>query len=105
MPAPMPMVRAGTRSVMILATASGTHSRVMAKAPASDTALDINPDENYQCKNDGTAMVGSYWKPGVDPYSIPSDGIVVKTFNKYGFRWGGTFNSSKDYMHFSYFGT
>lgn len=69
------------------------------------TALDINPDENYQCKNDGTAMVGLYWKPGVDPYSIPSDGIVVKTFNKYGFRWGGTFNSSKDYMHFSYFGT
>ncbi|WP_394272165.1 S-layer homology domain-containing protein [Butyricicoccus sp.] len=69
------------------------------------TALDINPDENYQCKNDGTALVGSYWKPGVDPYSIPSDGIVVKTFNKYGFRWGGTFNSSKDYMHFSYFGT
>lgn len=69
------------------------------------TALDINPNENYQCKNDGTALVGNYWKPGVDPYSIPANGIVVKTFEKYGFRWGGTFNSSKDYMHFSYFGT
>lgn len=69
------------------------------------TALDINPNENYQCKNDGTAIVGNYWKPNEDPYSIPADGIVVKTFEKYGFRWGGTFNSSKDYMHFSYFGT
>lgn len=69
------------------------------------TALDINPNENYQCKNDGTALVGSYWKPGEDPYSIPEDGIVVQTFNKYGFRWGGTFRNSKDYMHFSYFGT
>lgn len=69
------------------------------------TALDINPNENYQCKNDGTAIVGKYWKPNEDPYSIPSDGIVVKTFEKYGFRWGGTFRNSKDYMHFSYFGT
>ena len=68
-------------------------------------ALDINPNENYQCKNDGTAIVGKYWKPNEDPYSIPSDGIVVKTFEKYGFRWGGTFRNSKDYMHFSYFGT
>ena len=69
------------------------------------TALDINPNENYQCKNDGTAIVGKYWKPNEDPYSIPADGIVVKTFEKYGFRWGGTFRNSKDYMHFSYFGT
>lgn len=69
------------------------------------TALDINPNENYQCKNDGTAIVGNYWKPNEDPYSIPADGIVVKTFEKYGFRWGGTFRNSKDYMHFSYFGT
>lgn len=69
------------------------------------TALDINPNENYQCKNDGTAIVGKYWRPNEDPYSIPADGIVVKTFEKYGFRWGGTFRNSKDYMHFSYFGT
>ena len=69
------------------------------------TALDINPNENYQCKNDGTAIVGKYWKPNEDPYSIPADGIVVKTFEKYGFRWGGTFRNTKDYMHFSYFET
>ncbi len=69
------------------------------------TALDINPNENYQCDNSGKAKVGSYWRPGKDPYSIPANGIVVRTFAKYGFGWGANFHSSKDYMHFSYFGT
>lgn len=68
-------------------------------------AIDINWDENYMCSNDGTAQTGSYWKPGEDPYSIPANGSVVKIFAKYGFTWGGTWNSKKDYMHFSYFGT
>lgn len=68
-------------------------------------AIDINPNENYECTNDGTAMTGSYWKPGEDPYSIPPDGDVVQAFRKYGFGWGADWNSKKDYMHFSYFGT
>ena len=68
-------------------------------------AIDINPNENYQCSNSGTAWTGSYWRPGSDPYSIPVDGDVVRTFRKYGFGWGGVdWNSSHDYMHFSYFG-
>ena len=68
-------------------------------------AVDINPNENYECTLDGTATTGSYWKPGEDPYSIPADGDVVNAFRKYGFGWGGNWNTKKDYMHFSYFST
>ena len=69
-------------------------------------ALDINPEENYYCTPDGTAIVGKYWKPGEDPYSIPLDGEVATIFKKYGFSQGVNWNSGyKDYMHFSYFGT
>lgn len=69
------------------------------------TAIDINWEENYMCTNSGTPLTGSYWAPGQDPYSIPANGEVVRIFAKYGFGWGGTWNSKKDYMHFSYFGT
>lgn len=68
-------------------------------------AIDINPNENYECTNDGVATTGSYWKPGEDAYSIPADGDVVRAFRKYGFGWGGNWNSKKDYMHFSFFST
>lgn len=70
------------------------------------TAVDINPNENYYCGPDGSAIVGSYWKPGEDPYSIPLDGEVVAIFAKYGFTQGIYWRSGyKDYMHFSYFAT
>lgn len=68
-------------------------------------AIDINPEENYECTNDGTPLTGSYWKPGEDPYSIPVDGDVVRAFRNHGFGWGADWRSKKDYMHFSYFGT
>ena len=68
-------------------------------------AIDINSYENYECTLDGTATAGAYWRPGEDPYSIPADGDVVNAFRKYGFGWGGNWNSKKDYMHFSYFST
>lgn len=69
-------------------------------------AIDINFPENYFCQPDGTPIVGNYWKPGEDPYSIPPGGDVVRAFEKYGFRWGVYWNNgTKDYMHFSYFGT
>lgn len=69
------------------------------------TALDINWEENYMCTKSGAPLTGSYWKPGEDAYSIPTNSEVVRIFAKYGFGWGGTWNSKKDYMHFSYFGT
>ncbi len=71
----------------------------------SGLAVDINANENYQVYPDGRIGAGSYWKPYEDPFSIPEDGIVVQTFAKYGFSWGGNaWSSNNDYMHFSYLG-
>ncbi|HZK55691.1 MAG TPA: cell wall-binding repeat-containing protein [Desulfosporosinus sp.] len=68
-------------------------------------AIDINPKENYMITSGGVIVAGSLWNPGNNPYSIPEEGKVVTTFNKYGFAWGGNaWKSSHDYMHFSYLG-
>ena len=67
------------------------------------TAIDINWTENPYVVN-GKILVGSYYRPGKDPYSIPTNGKVVKIFEKYGFSQG-LWRNSQDYMHFSYFGT
>ncbi len=71
------------------------------------SCIDINWEENYYVEPDGTPITGSYWKPGEDPYSIAEDSIVVATFAKYGWAWGGNAWSekyAKDYMHFTYLG-
>lgn len=71
------------------------------------TCIDINPDENYYVTPDGVPIVGSFWTPYENPYSIPEDGSVVEIFNRYGWGWGGNCWSdkySKDYMHFTYLG-
>ena len=68
-------------------------------------AIDINPNENYMITSGGVIVAGSFWDPAKSPYSIPENGNVVTTFNKYGFTWGGNaWKSSNDYMHFSYLG-
>lgn len=63
-------------------------------------AIDINPNENYMIKN-GRIVAGSLWKPGTNEYSITPNGPVVRAFTSRGWTWGGTWSSSKDYMHFS----
>jgi len=71
------------------------------------TCIDINANENYYVEPDGTPIVGEFWKPYENPYSLPEDGIVVRTFAKYGWEWGGNCWSdkyTKDYMHFTYLG-
>lgn len=69
-------------------------------------AIDINPDSNYFCNPDGSAIVGSHWDPENDPYSIPLNGDVENAFSRYGFTRGIYWrNGTKDYMHFSLFGT
>lgn len=67
------------------------------------TCVDINPDENYCVYKSGTT-IGSFWKPYQNPYSITPNGDVMRAFKKYGWVWGGEWNSLKDYMHFSYLG-
>lgn len=68
------------------------------------TAIDINANENYCLYSNGT-VVGNYWKPYEDPYSITPYGDVIYAFEKYGFTWGGdAWRGTKDYMHFSYLG-
>lgn len=65
-------------------------------------AIDINPDQN--------PMPGSYgnisnYKPGTNPLSMDANHAIVKIIrDKYGWAWGGDFNTSKDYMHFSFWG-
>ena len=71
------------------------------------TCIDINPDENYYCKSDGTAITGSFWKPYENEYSITPYGVVVSAFSEYGWLWGGDWagkHSVIDYMHFTYLG-
>ena len=75
------------------------------------TAIDLNADQNYQIR-DGVIQTGSCWEPGVNPYSIPADGSVVRIFAEHGWSWGGDAWAADanpdtgyhDYMHFSYRG-
>ena len=71
------------------------------------SCIDINYEENYYVEPDGTPITGDLWLPGENPYSIAEDSIVVTTFAKYGWLWGGNAWSekyAKDYMHFTYLG-
>ena len=68
-------------------------------------AIDLNANENYMIRKDGTVVAGSFWLPGENPYSIRPDGDVVRAFKKHGFTWGGdAWPMSNDYMHFSFLG-
>ncbi len=68
------------------------------------TAIDINADENYCLYGNGT-IIGKYWRPYEDEFSITPYGDVVNAFEKYGFTWGGdAWRNPRDYMHFSYLG-
>lgn len=66
-------------------------------------AIDINWEENYLIDN-GVIISGKCYQPGINPYSIPTNGEVAKIMNKYGFTQG-IWGNRCDYMHFSYFGT
>lgn len=74
-------------------------------------AIDINPLYNPYVKvKKGKTIVSpkegkKYADRGVDcEYMIQKNDICVKTFKKYGFSWGGSWNSVKDYQHFEYTG-
>lgn len=69
------------------------------------TAIDLNYNENHCVYANGTT-VGSFYDPENSIYSFPEDGVVVQTFAKYGWLWGGNawVSGTRDYMHFSYLG-
>ena len=71
-------------------------------------AVDINPTDNGQFTGSGVATGAWDYKPN-DPskknVTITESSAIYKSFDSNGWGWGGHFNSSKDYMHFSFFGT
>ena len=69
------------------------------------TAIDINWAENPPGNKRGAVTQG-HWQPGVNPYSIPADGSVVRIFKSYQWAWGGDAwgSHNRDYMHFSFLG-
>lgn len=71
-------------------------------------AIDINTEHNGlydHCITFGPAcqlIRGGPWRPGVDPYSLQREGLIVRMFKQMGFKWGGEIaGKQKDFMHFS----
>ena len=82
---------------------------VMSSGSFSDhnygTAIDINYNENYSIYKNGT-QIGSLYAPFENVYSMPETGIIIQTFAKYGWLWGGNawVSGTKEYMHLTYLG-
>jgi hypothetical protein len=67
-------------------------------------AVDINPTQNPYVNEDG--VLRRAVKPYVDrsqdlPGMIHPGDVVVRSFDRIGWEWGGDWSSLKDYMHFS----
>ena len=73
-------------------------------AHAYGTAIDINPFHNPHVKRDlvlpelASAYADRNWRrPGM----VTPGSAAVRAFDRIGWTWGGTYRSSKDWMHFS----
>ncbi len=67
-------------------------------------AIDLNPFQNPYLKGDVVLpeLARSYLdRDDVRPGMITADGPVVAAFARIGWGWGGSWNSLKDYQHFS----
>jgi hypothetical protein len=62
-------------------------------------AIDINPFQNPQIKNGKTSPEGAVYNKFA-PGTISKESWVIYEFYKRGWRWGGDWNSLKDYQHF-----
>lgn len=71
-------------------------------------AIDINPFYNPCVRSYADGSTKSF-PEGSDeyadrskdfPYKIDQDDLCYRLFKEHGFRWGGTWNSLKDYQHF-----
>lgn len=75
---------------------------------ARGLAIDINPLYNpcVRRKKDGTILIQpATGKPYVDrckkfKYKITKSDLCYRLFMKHGFKWGGNWNTVKDYQHF-----
>ncbi|HEV8565266.1 MAG TPA: M15 family metallopeptidase [Actinomycetota bacterium] len=68
-------------------------------------AIDINPLQNPYVRADGSVLrrpALAYLNRSQDlPGMIHPGDVVVRSFTRIGWEWGGDFTSIKDYMHFS----
>jgi hypothetical protein len=68
-------------------------------------AIDINPLQNPYVRGDGSVLrraAKAYLDRSQDlPGMIHPGDVVVRSFARIGWEWGGDFRSIKDYMHFS----
>jgi hypothetical protein len=68
-------------------------------------AIDINPVQNPYVSGSGNAQppAGAPFvdRSRTDPGVIHAGDAVVQAFGAIGWGWGGSFNSIKDYQHFS----
>jgi len=62
-------------------------------------AIDINPFQNPQIKNGKISPEGAVYSKFV-PGTITKETWLIHEFYKRGWRWGGDWNSLKDYQHF-----
>ena len=70
-------------------------------------AIDINPFHNPYVKRDIVIpeLASAYLaRSNVRPGMIAPNDVVVKAFKAMGWTWGGTWNSPKDFQHFSWNG-
>ena len=63
------------------------------------TAVDINPFQNPYIVGKKVSPVGSKYDPK-QIGTITAESVVVKTFKKRGWEWGGDWTTKKDYQHF-----
>jgi hypothetical protein len=68
-------------------------------------AIDINPLQNPYVRSDGTVLrhiAKPYRNRSLHRKGMIHDGdIVVRSFARIGWEWGGHWHTLKDYMHFS----
>jgi len=75
-----------------------THGTSLSKH-AYGFAIDINPVQNPYIKGDVVLPPGAVYDMSV-PGTLTEDCLVVKTFKRLGWTWGGNWKTLKDYQHF-----
>ena len=92
-----PSMRDNNTSAFCYRTIAGTKRM---SNHAYGKAVDINPRWNPYTRRDGSVSPknGKYDKNRAGTFY--DNQFIVKEFKKRGWRWGGNFNSAKDYHHF-----